>query len=88
MIGYLLAYLFAYLYILDEKQYDNIENSGERKQKPVISLPLHNHCEHLIFHRLLRIEGDLSKDVLVHIQRCASPQRTYIIYPVNPPPRK
>lgn len=60
----------------------------ERKQKPVISLPLHNHCEHLIFHRLLRIEGDLSKDVLVHIQRCASPQRTYIIYPVNPPPRK
>jgi len=32
LIGYLLAYLFAYLYILDEKQYDNIENSGEREK--------------------------------------------------------
>ena len=33
MIGYLLANLFAYLYILDEKQYDSIENAEEREKE-------------------------------------------------------
>ena len=32
MIGYLLANLFAYLYIVDEKQYDSIENAEEREK--------------------------------------------------------